>query len=300
MFYRDDQETIISSVDQHGDAVMTYVSQAHKQETFRFLNSRVVNAKQDQDIVLQYKNDHVHVIAEAVNRAPMYCNFLTSRGYKNILFVGHFDVADYKWFHERQVDDPASRMHDMFPPERQGNLFYPNIDIIVQFIPIFLNLWNYEPKVTIVRPPEPKHKGLMHHLYNKFRVTDNMVQSNKQYKHVVDGYELDIPEGTAKFDAVVFAGVPNQEGETAFQLQQIQDIFAPYLTSNAHYVDIYQNQGTSRSFRFFRDNVRTEKDIAGNLGAVMTARSIWDKETRNQGRGHEYAFLKRQIRVFTP
>ena len=300
MFYRDDQETIISSVDQHGDAVMTWVTQHHKLESFRFINSRIENAVRDQDIVLTYKNEWCHSVAETINRAPMYCNFLTSRGYQNILFVGHFWVGQYNWLHPRKEVDPTSGMLYPFPPERDNKPWYPDIDVITQFIPIIHRLWNYSPKITIVRPPEPRHKGVVHHLYNLFKVSENLIESNKQYKHGEDTFELlnwEPQNSSDLFDAVVFAGVPMKDGDQSFQLSQLKEIFNPYVTSNCEYVDIYQNQGVDGDTRFFRNRDR-EQDVTGSLGAVITARAVWDRETRNQGRKEEYGFLKNQIRVF--
>ena len=168
MFWRDEQEPIISSNDTHGDSTLTYISQDEKLETHRWLNSRIVNAVKSQDLVLRYKTEEVHMVAEAMNRVPMYCNLITSLGYKNILFIGHFNTSQYKWLLDRKEVDPNTRMYDCFPPERNGFLHYPDPHILFQFIPIFMKHWGYEPKITFARPPESRHKGIIHHLYNLF------------------------------------------------------------------------------------------------------------------------------------
>lgn len=298
MFYRDDQETIIRDTDQHGDAILTYVSHEDKLETYRYINSRLVNTIASEDLLIKYKNEQVHMVAEAMNRAPMYCNFLTSRGYNNILFVGHFDMAQYHWYLERDLLNPNTRMYDSFPPERSGDTYYPDINIILQFIPIFMKHWNYTPKVTIVRPPEPKYKGIIHHLYNLFRVSDNIVNSNKQYKHRVNHeFYLNDWDGV-RFDAVVFAGVPMQNETQSFQLEEVKSRFEPYVTSNCQYVDIWNNQGLDNNMRFFRAR-RHVMDTAKDLGNVFSARSTWDKSNRNRGYAEELNFLKRQIKVFS-
>ena len=87
MFWRDEQEPIISSNDTHGDSTLTYISQDEKLETHRWLNSRIVNAVKSQDLVLRYKTEEVHMVAEAMNRVPMYCNLITSTLQEHLFFL---------------------------------------------------------------------------------------------------------------------------------------------------------------------------------------------------------------------
>jgi len=301
MFYRDDQETIISDVDQHGDSKITYVSQEEKLETYRFINSRLVNSIKQNQLVCLYKNEEVHMVAEAMNRAPLYCNFLTSRGYKNILFVGHYNSGQYHWYLDKAKNNPNTRMYMPFPPERNHLNYYPDINIILQFIPIFMKKWGYAPKVTIARPPESRHRGLIHYLYNKFKVADNMETCNRQYKHGTpfDWKMKDRATSAEKFDAVVFAGIPMHDGKQSFNLDQVKHHFAKYCTSNVEYVDIWNNYDLDDGMRFFRSQRKHRIDVTGNIGEVITTRAIWDKETRNAGRPEEYGFLKRQIKVYS-
>lgn len=304
MFYKDDQETIISRTDTHGDAVLTFISKEDKLESYRILNSRIVNCIEDQGLVLTYKNKAVHMVAEAMNRVPMYCNALTSRGYHNILFVGHFWTGQYEWILERSTINPRTTMYDQFPPERDGSNWYPDIHILLQFIPIFMKQWKYHPEVSIVRPPEPRHKGIIHHLYNKYKVAENLVTCNQQYQMgmgpdeiAFDGWD---PEN--KYDALVFLGVPRKHGTESFTMQQVKDTFGHMLTPNAEIVDIwnqYDNVQSSTGLRFFMDHRAYGLENRSTLSEVFHCRSTWDKETRNQGIGAEFDFMKRFLKFYS-
>jgi hypothetical protein len=299
MFWRDEQEPIISSNDTHGDSTLTYISQDEKLETHRWLNSRIVNAVKSQDLVLRYKTEEVHMVAEAMNRVPMYCNLITSLGYKNILFIGHFNTSQYKWLLDRKEVDPNTRMYDCFPPERNGFLHYPDPHILFQFIPIFMKHWGYEPKITFARPPESRHKGIIHHLYNLFKVTEQMVTCNIQYKHGMTEEEITFggTDPDERFDAVIFAGVPKLSNKNSFTMSDVKDAFGAYITPNCEFVDLWAQYDTEN--RFFNDEHRHEVDTEEAIAEVFHTRAMWDKESRNATRPEEYNFMRRMVRIFS-
>lgn len=299
MFWRDEQEPIISSTDTHGDSTLTYISQDEKLETYRWLNSRIVNSIKSRDILLRYKTEEVHMVAEAMNRVPMYCNLLTSLGYKNILFIGHFSTSQPKWLLDRKEVNPNTRMYDCFPPERNGFLHYPDPHILLQFIPIFMKHWGYEPKITFARPPEPKHKGIIHHLYNLFKVSDQMVTCNIQYKHGMTEEEIAFggTDPDEPFDAVVFAGVPKLASKNSFTMSDVKDAFGEYVTPNCEFVDLWAQYDTEN--RFFNDEHRHEVDAEEAIAEVFHTRAMWDSESRNATRPEEYNFMRRMVRIFS-
>jgi hypothetical protein len=303
MFWRDEQEPIISSTDTNGNSTLTYVYQEQKLETYRWLNSRIVNALRSKDIILKYKSEEVHMVAEAMNRVPMYCNLLTSLGYKNILFIGHFNAAQYSWLLDRKEVFPETRMYDAFPPERNGFLHYPDPHVLFQFIPIFMKHWGYSPKITFVRPPEPRHKGIIHHLYNLFKVSDQMVTCNVQYKHGMTEEEIAFggTDPDNPFDAVVFAGVPKMPGKDSFTMSDVKDAFAAYVTPNCEFVDLWAQYDDSEfgGHRFFNDEHKHEVDAEEAISEVFHTRAMWDQESRNSGRPEEYNFMRRMVKIFS-
>ena len=116
----------------------------------------------------------------------MFCNALMSRGYKNILFVGHFNDHQTHWM----LDKFAGRMIDVLPEERQDMQTFPDMNIVAQFIPLVLKTMGYDASFVIPRPPESKHKGAMTSLYEFVGMIDNTLACSHQYKHGQDSWSL--------------------------------------------------------------------------------------------------------------
>jgi len=283
MFFNDQNEIILKD----GNTA-SFFSGSKKMALVTYLNSVAKNVTINQGKYLRYKNDEVNVIEEAFNRAPMFCNALMSRGYKNILFVGHYNDHQTHWM----LDKFSSRMIDVLPEEREDMQTFPDMNIVAQFIPLVFKAMGYDASFVIPRPPESKHKGAMHSLYESVGMIENSIGCSQQYKHGQDTWSLDGDH--EKFDAVVFLGVPMTDKGIGFEEDQVREIFAPMCTEDFEMVDIYY--GLPSSVKWFNGE---EKDTTTMVDVAFSIRSTWDDDVKTGGgRPEEYHIMNKMISVF--
>ena len=283
MFFNDQNEIILKD----GNTA-SFFSGSKKMALVTYSNSVAKNVTINQGKYLRYKNDEVNVIEEAFNRAPMFCNALMSRGYKNILFVGHYNDHQTHWM----LDKFSSRMIDVLPEEREDMQTFPDMNIVAQFIPLVFKAMGYDASFVIPRPPESKHKGAMHSLYESVGMIENSIGCSQQYKHGQDTWSLDGDH--EKFDAVVFLGVPMTDKGIGFEEDQVREIFAPMCTEDFEMVDIYY--GLPSSVKWFNGE---EKDTTTMVDVAFSIRSTWDDDVKTGGgRPEEYHIMNKMISVF--
>jgi len=283
MFFNDKDETILK-----GAGTEFFISGEEKIGLSRHLNSVAKGATVKKGKYLRYKSEELNVIEEALNRAPMFCNALVSRGYKNILFVGHYNDHQTHWM----LDKFAGRMIDVLPEEREDMQTFPDLNIVSQFIPLVLRMMRYDVSFVIPRPPESKHKGAMHTLYESVGMIENSIACSQQYKHGQDSWSLNGDHEL--FDAVVFLGVPMVDKGVGFEEDQVREIFAPMCTEDFEMVDIYY--GLPSSVKWFNGE---EKDSTTMVDVAFSIRSEWDDDVKTGGgRPEEYEIMKKMIKVF--
>jgi len=281
MFYNPKDEVILKD----GQS-QTFFPETEKVRLARFLNNQLKELTTVRGKYLRYKNLEIDMAEEALSRAPMFVNALMSCGYKNILFVGHFNDGQTHWM----LDKFAGRMIDILPPEREGMQSFPDMNIIAQFIPTLMKMYQYDCSFVIPRPPEDKYKGVMHEIYDINEMKENFMSCSQQYKHGHSSWTL---EGEhEKFDAVVFLGVPMEDQEVGFEESQVREIFAPYCAPEFDMVDIYY--GAPSSVKWFNGE---EKDSKTMVDTTFALRSNWD-ENMSTGRPEEYDIMKSMIKVF--
>tara|TARA_R110000796_G_scaffold228191_3_gene345190 strand:+ start:803 stop:1648 length:846 start_codon:yes stop_codon:yes gene_type:complete len=263
-----------------------FITQGHKEILAGFYNQTLKELTTVNGKYLRYKNSQLNVPEEALSRAPMFCNALASKGYKNILFVGHFNEGQTHWI----LDEFSSRMIDLMPPERDAMNSFPDMNIIAQYIPIVMKEYGYDINITIVRPPEDKYKGVMHDLYGANSLPNHTLACSQQYKHGQSSWSV---EGEhEKFDAVVFLGVPMQDPEVGFEDDQVREIFAPMCTPEFDMVDIYY--GAPSPVKWINGE---EKDSKTMVDMSFALRSTWDTEM-TAGRPEECDIMKNMIKIF--
>ena len=263
-----------------------FVESPSKESMVRGLNDLLDSLTIRKGKYLRHKSFEINMSEEAASRAPMFCNALMSQGYKNILFVGHFNEGQTHWM----LDQFAGRMIDIMPPERQEMSSFPDMNIVAQFIPALMKQYGYDVNFSIQRPPESKYKGVMHKVYEELNLVENSVFSSQQYKHGQDSWTI---EGEhEKFDAVVFLGVPMQDQEIGFEEDQVREIFAPMCTPEFDMVDIYY--GAPSAVKWFNGE---EKDSKSMVDTAFSVRGQWDS-TISEGRPEECDIMKNMIKVF--
>lgn len=283
MFYNTKDEFILKD-----GSVKSVVDGTDKHQSVKMINALMKYFTVHQGKYLRYKNSEVNVIEEAFSRAPMFCNAIMSRGYKNILFVGHYNDHQTHWM----LDKFAGRMIDVFPPERDDMQSFPDLNIIAQFIPVIFKAYGYEASFTLARPPESKHKGAMHKVYEFVSIDQHSLPCSHQYKHGQTSWSL--TGDHEKFDAVVFLGVPMVDQGVGFEEDQVREIFAPMCTEDFEMVDIYY--GLPSSVKWFNGEEKGNKTM---VDVAFSVRSGWDDDVKTGGgRPEEYDIMSKMISVF--
>ena len=284
MFYNPKEETLLRDGE-----TMSYMPSTSKSVLFNFLNDSLKQSTTRKGKYVRYKNEEVHSVEEAFSRGTMMCNALASRGYKNILFVGHYNDFQTHWM----LDKFSGRMVDVMPEDRSGMQTFPDLNIISQFVPLVMRAFAYDSKFSLVRPPEAKHKGVMHDSYEKFSLDQKSLSCSAQYKHGMPAWSMDA-EKEDKFDAVVFLGVPMHDPEVGFEEDQVRETFAPYCTPDFEMVDIYYGANYPNKWQN-----GDKKDFTPHIETAFTVRVSWDDEFSGKyDNSEEFDIMDRMFSVY--
>ena len=281
MFYNPKLESI-----QSNSSTQKYVSEMSKEMLAGRLEGCVKNVTTNQGKYLRTWNGEVDVVEEAISRAPMFANVLKSRGYKNILFVGHFNDHQTSWI----LDKFAGRMIDLVPEERGDAQTYPDLNVVVQFIPVIMKEFGYEDSFTVARPSESKHQGVMHEVYSECGVP--VSPCGTQYKHGHQSFGME--HSGEPFDAVVFLGVPMSTPDVGFEEDLVRSVFAPMCTEDFEMVDLYY--GAPSSVKWQNGE---EKSSLPEVQSAFTTRVSWDHGFARQGGSpEEFDIMARMFTVY--
>ena len=281
MFYNSKLESI-----QSNSSTQKYVSSTTKESFVSDIHGLIKDKTTNQGKYLRTWNGEVDVVEEAVSRAPMFANALKSRGYKNILFVGHFNDHQTSWI----LDRFAGRMVDVLPEEREQFQTFPDLNVVVQFIPAVMNALGYEGSFTVARPPESKHLGVMHQVYSACNLP--LSASATQYKH--GNQSFDMEHSGEPFDAVVFLGVPMSTPDVGFEEDLVRSVFAPMCTEDFEMVDLYY--GAPSSVKWQNGE---EKSSLAEVQSAFSTRVSWDHGFARQGGSpEEFDIMARMFSVY--
>lgn len=267
-----------------------YVYGEEKEAIARKLHGQIEEEKRTHNIPLHHRNQETSTVEEALNRAPMFLNAIKNRGYKNILFVGHFNQHQLSWVLPHVND----RIVDVLPPER--SLFTSVVDhnIVVQFLPLVMKMYGYKGDFSYTSPDENRFRGIMHTLYDLNGLRPHMVKTVNQYRHGMSAEELGLGLDPAqRYDAVVFLGVPKRNAN-AFSVGNVRELFAPYCTEDFEIVDLWY--GAPDNERFADGQ---EKDNSVDLDVAWTTRAQWEENfQRDGGRPEELEIFKRMMSIY--
>jgi hypothetical protein len=281
MFFSTQGESILTD-----GSTRNKVRGSRKEDIADAMNSHLKSITTKKGKYLRHASTEVNMSEEMLSRGAMFANALTSQGYKNILFVGHFNDGQTHWM----LDKFAGRMIDLIPPEREHMHSFPDMNIIAQSIPLVMKVYGYQVDFTVARPPESKYKGAMHSLYDMSGVTNKALECSHQYKHGQSSWTLDGDH--EKFDAVVFLGVPMEDQSVGFEEDQVREIFAPMCTPEFDMVDIYY--GAPSPVKWFNGE---EKDSKTMVDTAFALRSMWDNQM-SSGRPEECDIMHSMVKVF--
>ncbi len=274
-------------------------------DMYGLINGRLINQSKKTGFEIDFK-DHTfdcNVIEEMLNLCPMYCNFLFSRKYRNILFISHMDIKETKWIKEGRGISEIHRdvLKFGYPPSKVPNRKYVDLDKIIHFLPIFMHEWPFDTQCNVARPNQERYSGTLHQIYDRFGVPS--VKVSCQYEHGISSRSWNLPDyDGAKFDAVVFLNVPLTKSDKPFSLNDIKPIFENYVTGDCEFIDILGGLDDERfvddkKLRFVGDK---ELDIRSNITQSLDLRHQVLEEGEN-GFGclrEENEFLNSHISVY--
>lgn len=298
MIYRAVNELVADSNRRDNVSHGRYIHKDTKKNAWGKLNYFLGGEKRKNDIDVHFTDSWSHTVSDVFNYCPMILNYLTLRGYAKILFIGHFNTAQKKWCMPRGTD------RDLFstPSHKAQEQSMVDPNIWIQFLPLvhqaykYYNPQGYDMRIHTLVPPESRHRGIMHGVYQRYEL--DLIPVNKQYKHAPDA-NVDITTVRDwKFDCVVFAGVPKENENTQFSHHHIRSTFAKYCTPDFDIVDLnYQPTDPDKHI---------EGALVPNqewLNEVFAIRNIWDDHFRalpEEDKGIEYQILDNIISTYKP
>jgi len=286
MLYKSDSEFIVYTRDEDGLYQSKIVHKSVKTDLYGELNGRLKNYKTTVQPLLTYKTETQNGMLAVMTRGPVLLNILAGRGYKNVLFVGHYNQGEtMNWM----LDTASDRILDAIPYESRNVSAVMDFNVSYQFLPILAKVYGYGFNVTITKPPESKHNGAIHYLYEKWDIPT--IETNKQYKH---GSESTTPltQPEEPFDAIVFLGVPKKYDDTTFTSQQIKSRWGGALKAGGELVDIYYGEADKLKFSD-RESI---KDINPQIVKAFSNRAEWDQEVVT-GRPTHFQAIERCVTV---
>ena len=289
MFYRQVTELVTDTPRVDGVSTGRYVHKEHKKTEWGKLNFRLGSEITKNDLVTRWKDEHSHTVNDVFNYVPMVLNYIALKGYKKVLFVGHFNAAQSVWQFPRKSD----RSVHLTPSVKSMEETMVDPNIWIQFLPIVKMAYGYTGfEMHTLVPPESRHRQLMHSLYQRYEI--DLVPCTKQYKHGRN-IEIDMIPDTS-YDCVVFGGVPKETEDREFSHLNVRSTFAPYCKEGFDIIDInYQDPDPSKYIGgAVEDNTQW-------LNEVFVDRVIWDDKFREENeddRAIEYSILNDMIKSY--
>ena len=269
MYYRAQNELIVKGPrGDDGSTTSEFVERGHKKAMWGKLNYLIGAEVAKNDLRTRWKDRHAHTVNDAFNYCPMILNYIASRGFQRVLFVGHFNAAQRSWTFPRSSD----RNLYATPSYHSANDTMVDPHIWLQFLPIVHASYRYRNQMHVLVPPESRHRQLMHALYRRYEL--NLLPCTRQYKY---GRNFEMtPLNKFKYDCVVFAGVPKDEEGHAFTIDMIEDQLAPYCANNFTVIDLnYQDPDANK---FIGGATRDNRET---LHEVFSIRGVWDESYRS-------------------
>lgn len=256
-------ELIVSTKNKLGRNELKFVPSSVKAELYALINGRIINSSQKIRKPIEFKSKSgINFVNDVMEECPLYCDFLMSRGYKNILFITDSDVHDRTWYNEH-----TSRSEKL-----------------INFIPIIIKEFGYYSMATVLRPDQERYNGALHDVYKKFGIPRLM--SPIQYIHGIN-YRLQMENWDGKqYDAVVFLNV-NKKSD--FTLQKVKNDFSPICKDGFEIVDIWHGDHEGR---FLENEPET---IGGDLDTVLFTKNEIKDTNYSSGR---IRIMKDTIRVY--
>ena len=287
MLYSKNNEFIVH--DKTGDIYNSKMIHSNtKSDLLSKLYGRLKEYKNKYQGSLQFATSTSNGVNSIMTRCPIILNMIAGRGYENVLFVGYYDEGRMlNWM--KDPDDPS--IIDEIPFESANITAAMDFNICYQFLPIIAKEYGYDFDFHVVKPPESRHRGAIHWLYDKFEIPT--VSSSKQYKH--GSTSTDFHLINQNYDAVVFMGVPKKYDDTTFTSDEIKS----RLNQNQNLLDHCEifdiRYGEDDKLRY--SDLENRKDHTPQIVKAFSTRAEWDQEVIT-GRAAHFQAFERNIKVY--
>jgi len=282
MLYRKNQESLIvgSSEDNYQTKFVYKNFKLRFYEIFNRMLERVI--KQSNARVF-YKTQLLNATSEILDKAPLYANMISSRGYSNVLFVPYYDSgAKLNWLLPKNSENYIDEHYF----ERTHIDHVMDYDVIYQFIPAFMYMYSvlfYKQNLTVLdHHGKSKHKLVVQDFYDSMEISK--VYLPEQY-HIGFYFRFDkYPE--KKYDAVVLLGHPNKEGAT---VEELRKRWGLYCTEDFDLMHIKYHGS---------EIVGQKKEVGGNIELAFRNRKNWDGIAKTLGCSIDYKIMERAVSIF--
>ena len=285
MNYRQKNELIVTS--NASPITGRFIHKDKKTTEWGRLNYTIDREQRQNDLDFRWKDQWSHTVNDVFNYCPMLLNYLSIKGYRKILFVGHYNAAQHTWTINRKMDrvvHPTPTYHSL-----DDTMVDPNIWL--QFLPIVRMAYGYNNfEMHTVSPPESRFRKIMNALYRRYEC--DLIPTNKQYKKGMTGVTFDTPPDT-QYDCVVLAGVPkNDPDQHDLHCANIMTEFAGRCTADFDLIDLYYGGPLQAGYWEPNDKYLQE---------IFALRNVWDmrfREESSEDKAIQYAIINDSLRCY--
>ena len=234
-----------------------------------------------------------------LTRSPITCN--TIQGLQKpsnhdrpleVLFVGYYDEGrQLNWLMDNHSETNMVYNTDGIPYDSREIPQIVKYEIASQFHPVIADQYPYNMNVPVVEPPESRHQGAIHNVYDRFNI--KKISCNKQFKFGSTSWEL-TETPTEQFDVVVFLYVPKKYDDTTFDTIYIADRLGSAIRPDTILVDV-DIQGEDDELRF--SNRENKLDISPQVIKAFSTRAEWDADV-NTGRSTHFKWVSKGISAY--
>jgi hypothetical protein len=145
--------------------------------------------------------------------------------------------------------------------------------------------------VTVAEPPESRHQGAIHDVYDRFNITK--LTCNKQFKFGSTSWKL-TETPARQFDVVVFTYVPKKYDDTTFDTSYVAERLGSAIRPDTILLDV-DIQGEDDELRF--SNRENKLDISPQIVKAFSTRAEWDEDVIT-GRSTHFKWVSKGISAY--
>ena len=292
MKFKNESEFIVQSVKEDGVVNSVMIHHETKNEIIAPALSAIKSHKINHEPGLVVDSSVIkHTV---LTRCPLTCN--TIQGLQKpanhdrpleVLFVGYYDQGrQLNWVMDNHSETNIVYNTDGIPYDSREIPQILKYEIAGQFNPVIADRYPYNMNVTVAEPPESRHLGAIHDVYDMYNTTK--ISCNKQFKFGSSSWRL-TETPTVSFDVVVFLYVPKKYDDTTFDTSYVADLLGSAIRPNTILIDCNLKDGGDE-LRF--SNRENKIDISPQVVKAFSTRAEWDADVGTGRPTHYNGFLK--------